>query len=275
MSFISDFLGGSGQHSSQNQHQAQDQQSQQTQHSVQNSNINQSANQAANGNTTQSVNTLDAGTQALLKTLVGSVGKNASPMSDTLAGAFSNASPAVKNIQSLATNGTNNVDEIVQNAKDTAALTYDQTEGNQTGMAQQGIGSRDNSASELLAQKGARDKATAVAGAGTSAQLAAENTQANVSNSAAQALQSMGLTNYYDTAGLSSLIGELKGANTTGATSTNQRASSNTNSIANIISDLTGTGNSSGTAYGDQTSNTRYTPSLLDTIGGIMNLGNG
>lgn len=261
MSFISDFLGGSSKHDQSNTNQSSN--STTTQNASQKANINQQQQ----GQTQQQVSSLDDSTQQLLQTLIRQSGNTVGPSSDTLLTALSGASPAISSIQSLAANGTGNVDDIVNNAESVARRQIEDTEGVATDQGRQINGSADNSASQFLKNKFAQDSASTVATAGTSARLGAENTQANVSNAAAQALQSLGLTNLYDSSATGNLASVLKGATTTGNTQT----SSTMSQLSNLISSLTQTGQVSGNT--NTTDNTSYTPSLIDTLGGLLSLG--
>lgn len=273
MSFITDLLGKS----SKDQNSSGSSSSNTNQHATQTANSSQNTTstqqQTQTGSSNSNVSSLDDATQNLLKTIMNQVSQTPTALSDSLLSATSGASPAIQAIQSLAANAPVNQENLVNNAVEAARSSFESGEGNATEQGTQLIGSADNSASQLLKEKTNRDEATTLGNVATQANIQGLNTQANLSTAAAQALQSLGLTSEYGSMPLENLASILKGANTS-ETSSNVanltgQSTVDTQTLSKLISDLTQ--NTSGQTS-ENTEETNH-PSLLQVLGGIMNLG--
>lgn len=169
---------------------------------------NSTQNTAASGTTTQTTSQLDAGSTAVLQSLLAGLGgSNAGVLSA---------------LQSRAANGNLNTDAIVQAALASAKQNYGETSGKATALLQQLAGSKDNTISQLLAQKGQRDLATQLASTEANIRL-----QADQQNTAAATAALFGSTSQAQAAAMLGSI--LKGATqtTTGTSQTTQTTALN------------------------------------------------
>ena len=225
------------------------------------------ANQSQQGQQKQNVTSLDTQTQQLLKTLLSTTGQSIAPLTDAVTSAVSGASPIFTNLQNLG--NPSSVNNLINSAVGAAKLGFEGGEGNQIEQANQFTGSNDNSASQLLIQKGQRDEATTLgnvaAQTGLQAEPGASSATSGLLNSIVQAMTAGG--------GLSSnLASVLKGATTTGNTTSLQNliGQSTTSSLSDLLSSIisssqqqsSGTNNSTGFS----------TPSSLSTLNSILDL---
>jgi hypothetical protein len=234
----------------------------------------QSQNTATTGSQAQNVTSLDQGTQALLQSIIQGMGGTPGSLSTTLSGAITGAQPAIKAIQDLITGSPVSPAAAMKSAQDVASLQFDQGEGAQIGQGQQAIGSRNNSAAQLLAQKGMQDKATTVSGAVTNAGINAQNATANVGNTLSGLLSAISSGNLSGAGSMAEIANVLKGATTSGLTSTLGSASTVGQSLQTVLNNLIGNVNStaSGTSISNTTGNVNQTstPSLFSDVVGLI-----
>lgn len=237
-----------------------------TQSGTQNTSGTSSQNQASTGSNVTS--SLDPATQALLTSLL--------PSLVTKASAGTTGTPANEDtLQGIGqtliakASGTNdtNVANAVKAATDQAKLSFETGEGQDIATTQQAIGSKGNTFSQLIQQKGQNDLTTTIANIAAQGQLQASQLDTQDLNSAISAISSASSSGATDVssalAPLISIISALKGATTT----------ANSNDISNIIGSTNSDTTSSATSNTDTTGTANgKTESNPGIIGGISNL---
>lgn len=157
------------------------------------------------GSTAQTITQLDeASRQALTSLLTGLAGQNA---------------PVLAALTQRATGGQQNLESIIRSSQDAAKLNFGETTGRSNELLAQLVGSKNNTISQLIQQKGQRDLATQLAGIEASTRMAADkqNIDAMTAALSGSGLQSQAA------AYLGSI---LKGAQQTQTGTTQQTASS-------------------------------------------------
>lgn len=229
-----------------NQSQQQSQLEDKTTNTVSNQQTNnvQTSNQqsATNSNTTQQnqssasgrnvTSTLDANTMGTLQQLIRNL--STTPAGGGSQGAINNVVQTIlQNAQKPAVS-----DADIAGKQSAAVTSFNQGEAVDIGRLQNAIGSKNNTYSTLVAQKGQQDLASTLAGIVADAHLQNTTVQNQQLQTAIQALvQSAGVgsQNVQDIAGL---VAQLKGATTTEDTSQSISGQTNQQNVANTVAQL-------------------------------------
>lgn len=231
------------------------------------------------GSQVQTTQNLDADTINLLKTLLPNLSTNAANADPT------QNSDALKQVAAVAFgNGTGGNDSAVNAAisadQAKAKLDFQTGEGQQIAGVQQGIGSKNNTYSQLIEQKGQSDLATQLDQITANAklnELGLNNSSLNTAIAALTQSSQAGSTDANTAINpILAIVQALKGASTTTAGQTQQTGQTQETSTQQTIQDLinaitgsqsqTETGTASAIGTTNQTSNTKGSESSHDGI---------
>lgn len=257
------------------------------------SKTDQSTQQQSTTNTKNVISNLDPATQALLQALAPTLAANATTSANGGAGTNATALQGIASALYDKATGADvtNITDAINAGTAGAKLAYQTGEGQQIAGVQQQIGSKNNTFSQLIANKGSNDLNTQIAEIIAQAQLAGNQQISADLTGAASVLGTASGVAATDAASqlnpLLALVSALKGATTTSAGTEAQTGSSSTaqntssQNIEQILSQILGTSNqtadttSVGTVQSAEqqksTATQKDVPSILLTLFGSQN----